>query len=257
MLISDSMGFRMFFFFALFPLFMFVHCFMGDPANSLTVSMFKWDVASKNFLIRNNLSFDIFVIDLKWRLREKVKPAQATLYFFFYIQNELICSPHSPRRILSSTIAVDFLLSHITWVTFKHSQTETQISAHISACIMHISEALSFPLYSETFNSTEMDAKRFFGAFDVECCLSTSASIVKKNTHTKSFFYFSEKANIDSHEPTVEINYEFASLLSSALCACWQFITFPAVAFERYSYVRDDTCGTVAPTTISTLLFII
>lgn len=39
-----------------------------------------------------------------------------------------------------------------------------------------------------------------------------------------------------------DINYEFASLfLLLALYARWQFITFPAAAFERYSHVKIET----------------
>lgn len=187
MLISNSMGFRTFFFSLCFH----SSClFIVSWEIPRIVSRFQWssEMEPQRIFSFETIYCSIYTVDyvrsrpgMNTARKSPTSPSDSG-FFFFLIWNELICSQHSPRRILSSTIAVDFLFSKITRVAFKHSQTQIHTYKRVHRAypkhfLFHFILKLSIQLKCQWI---EMDAKRFFGAFDVECCISFNASMFKK-----------------------------------------------------------------------------
>lgn len=205
-----------------------------DLANSLTVSMIKWDAASMNFFIRNNLLLTTFVQNLEWRLREKVKPAQATLHYFFFSfeMNSFALTALTAKDSFSSTTAVDFFVKENYADGIKHKYT------HTSAFFCTL-------FWNFQFNWNVNELKWMRNDSFVRSMLNVGFLLVLRWLKKKTeiiffpFFFLKKSKHWTMNQPNDdELNYEFVSLLLLALCACWQFITFPVATFERYSYVN-------------------
>lgn len=162
MLISDSMGFRTFFCSLCFHSLMFVHCFPTDPANSLTVSMIKWDASLKEF--SHSEQFIVWYIPVDYVLSANLeyencakKSNQPKRLFIFYTfeMNSFALNAHREESFHQQLLLIFFVEKklrgwHSNIAKRKHNYTHIQVHA---SCI---SKAFSFPLYFETFNLTEM-----------------------------------------------------------------------------------------------------